>query len=136
MFRFVVRHLRWLARVPLAPQLFNAMLLAWTALFQREKLRAIEALETAALRLPGVQRTTHRFGGTGFMRDGREFAHIHGNGLLDIWLTRERAGEVVAAGHAQPHHIFGPSAWISLWLRTPDDCGPALLLVQEAASAV
>ena len=31
MFRFVVRHLRWLARVPLAPQLFDALLLAWTA---------------------------------------------------------------------------------------------------------
>ena len=136
MFRFVIRHLRWLARVPLAPQFFDALLLAWTALFHREKLRAIEALETSALHLPGVQRMTHRFGGIGFMRKGREFAHIHGNGLLDIWLTRERACELVAAGQTEPHHVFGPSAWISLWLRTPDDCGPALLLMQEAASAM
>ena len=136
MFRFVVRHLRWLARVPLASQFFDALLLAWTALFHREKLRAIEALETSALNLPGVQRTTHRFGGIGFMREGREFAHMHGNGLLDIWLTRERASELVAAGQAEPHHVFGPSAWISLWLHKPDDCAPALLLMQEAASAV
>jgi hypothetical protein len=45
MFRFVVRHLRWLAHVPLAPQLFDALLLAWTAVFHRETLRAIERLE-------------------------------------------------------------------------------------------
>jgi len=135
MFRFVVRHLRWLARVPFAPQFFDALLLAWTALFHRKRLHAIESLEAGALQLPGVGRTTHRFGGIGFERDGREFAHVHGNGLLDILLTRERASELVAAGQAEPHHVFGPSAWISLWLRTPDDCGPALLLMQEAASA-
>ncbi len=132
MFRFVVRHLRWLARVPLAPQFFDALLLAWTALFHRKKLQAIEALETAALRLPGVQRTTHRFGGIGFVQEGREFAHIHGNGLLDVWLTCERASELVAAGLAEPHHVFGPSAWISFWLNAPNDCGPALSLLKEA----
>ena len=136
MFRFVVRHLRWLARVPFAPQFFDALLLAWTALFHRKRLHAIESLEAGALRLTGVKRTTHRFGGIGFERDGREFAHVHGNGLLDIWLTRERASELVAAGQAESHHVFGPSAWISLWLHTPDDCGPALLLMHEAASAV
>ncbi len=136
MFRFVVRHLRWLARVPLAPQFFDALLLAWTALFHRKRLHAIESLEAGALCLIGVKRTAHRFGGIGFERDGREFAHVHGNGLLDILLTRERASEVVSVGGAEPHHVFGPSAWISLRLRTPDDCGPALLLMREAAGAV
>ena len=113
MFRFVVRYLRRLAAIPLAPQIFDALLLAWTALFHREKLRAIEALEIAALRLPGVRQTTHPFGGIGFVRDGREFAHVHGNGLLDVKLTRERASQLVDAGSAGPHHVFGRSAWIS-----------------------
>jgi len=134
MFRFVVRHLRCLARVPFAAQFFDVLLLVWTALFHREKLRAIEALETAALRMPGVKRTTHRLGGIGFERDGHEFAHIHGNGLLDVWLTRERASELVACGIAEPHHVFGPSAWISFWLNTPDDCETALALLEEASS--
>src|SRR5678815_1687201 len=91
MFRFVVRHLHWLTRVPLAPQFFDALLLAWTALFHRETLRAIEQLEVAALRLPDVERSSHRFGGLGFARNGREFAHVHGNGLLDVKLTSARA---------------------------------------------
>ena len=133
MFRFVVRHLRWLARVPLAPQIFDALLLTWTALFHREKLRAIEALEAAALRLPGVQPSTHHFGGIGFARGGSEFAHVHGNGLLDVKLTRERAAKLVTAGRAEPHHVFGPSAWISFQLRTQADCEPALALLAEAA---
>ena len=135
MFRFVVRHLHWLARIPLLPQIFDALLLGWTALFHRERLRAVESLEAAVLRLPGVKLCVHRFGGIGFARDGREFAHVHGNGLLDIHLTRERAAELVAAGIAAPHHVFGPSAWISFWLRSPRDIATALALLECGASA-
>ena len=133
MFRFVVCRLRWLAHVPLAPQLFDALLLAWTALFHRERLCAIETLQTSALRLSGVKGTTHRFGGFGFVRNGREFAHVHGNGLLDVKLTRKRACELIDAGLAEPHHVFGLSAWISFWLRRTDDCVPALVLMEEAS---
>jgi hypothetical protein len=130
--RFVARHLRWLASIPLAPQIFDAMLLVWTAVFHRATFRALESLEARALELPGVTPARHRYGGFGFVRDGREFAHVHGNGLLDVWLNRELAAEIVAAGRAEPHHIFGPSAWISFQLRTPDDCEPALALMQIA----
>jgi len=132
MFRFVVRHLHWLARIPLAPEIFDAALLTWTAVVRPQTLRAIESLEAAAVRLPGVWPARHRFGGLGFIREGHEFAHVHGNGLLDVKLTRERAAEIVAAGRAEPHHVFGPSAWISFQLRTPDDCGPALALLEVA----
>ena len=133
MFRFVVRRLRWLACIPLAPQIFDALLLTWTAIFHREKLRAIETLQMAALRLSGVKGTTHRFGGFGFERHGCEFAHVHGNGLLDVKLSRERGSELINAGLAEPHHVFGLSVWISFWLRTTDDCEPALLLIKEAS---
>ena len=135
MFRFVVRHLHWLARVPLAPEIFDALLLAWTAVFHRETLRAIESLEAAARRLPGVSPSRHRFGGFGFVRDGREFAHVHGNGLLDVKLTRERATQIVTAGRAEAHHVFGPSAWISFQLRTREDCEAALTLLNVAMAA-
>jgi len=133
--RFVVRYFHWLARVPLAPQFFDALLLTWTALFHRETLRAIETLEAAALSLPGVSPKPHRFGGLGFVREGHEFAHVHGNGLLDVKLTRERAAEIVAAGLAEPHHVFGPSAWISFQLHTRADCDPALALLHTAMAA-
>lgn len=134
MFRFVVRHLRWLARVPLAPQFFDALLLAWTALFHRQRLQAMENLEEAALRLPGVTPRVHRFGGIGFACRGREFAHLHGNGLLDVHLTRERAAELVASHRAELHHVFGPSVWISFWLWSAGDLENALSLIEEGAA--
>jgi hypothetical protein len=129
MLRFVVRYARWLAKIPLATDLFDALLLLWTAVFHPRTLRAIEALEAAALEMPGVRPTRHRFGGLGFARAGREFAHVHGDGLLDVHLTRELAARLVAAGRAEPHHVFGPSAWISFRLRTIEDCAPALALL-------
>ena len=128
-FEFIVHRLRWLAAVPLAPQIFDALLLAWTALFHRQRLAAMEALEAHALQLPGVRPGRHRFGGAGFLRDGREFAHLHGNGLLDVHLTRECAETLVAAGQAVPHYVFGPSAWISFWLRSEADLPNALRLL-------
>lgn len=130
MLRFVVRYFRWMARVPFATQLFDALLLAWTAVFHPQTLRAIEALEAAALQLPGVSPARHHYGGMGFVRGGKEFAHVHGNGLLDVKLTRERAAKIVAAGQAEPHHVFGPSMWISFQLHTPEDCENAVMLLQ------
>ncbi|HSI14576.1 MAG TPA: luciferase family protein [Chthoniobacter sp.] len=118
-----------MAQVPLATQFFDALLLTWTAVFHPQTLRAIEALEAAALQLPGVSPAPHRYGGIGFMHGGKEFAHVHGNGLLDVKLTRERAAGIVAEGHAKPHHVFGPSAWISFQLHTAGDCDNALMLL-------
>lgn len=129
MFQFVVHRLHWLARVPFAPHIFDALLLAWTALFHRKQLAAMEKLEAFALQLPGVRPQRHRFGGAGFVCDGREFAHLHGNGLLDVQLTRERAAAAVAAGRAAPHHVFGPSAWVSFWVRSDADVAKAIHLV-------
>ena len=129
-FEFIVRRLRWLARVPLAPQVLDALLLAWTAVFHPEQLAALEALEVRALQLPGVRPCPHRFGGIGFARGGCEFAHLHGNGLLDVRLTRKCAESLVSAGLAHPHHVFGPSAWVSFWVRSEADLPNALMLLR------
>ncbi len=127
-FHFVVHHLHGLARVPLAPQFFDALLLTWTALFHGDRFAALEKLEAQALQLSGVGVCSHRYGGIGFKHGGREFAHIHGNGLLDVHLTHERAEEVM--GMAEPHHLFGRSAWVSFWVRSVKDLATALLLLQ------
>ena len=128
-FQFVVRRLRWLARVPLAPHIFDALLLAWTAMFRREQFAALETLEIQALQIPGVRRCRHRFGGIGFVRGKCEFAHLHGNGLLDVHLTREYAQSTVAVGVGCPHHVFGPSAWVSFWVRSKADLPNAIRLL-------
>lgn len=133
MFAFVVRRLGWLARVPLAPQVFDAFLVAGTALFHRRRLAAMEALEMEVRGWPGMERFPHRFGGLEFRLAGQEIGHLHGNGLLDVRLDRERAARAIQAGAAVPHHVFGPSAWVSFWLRDPSDLPAALRLLREAA---
>jgi hypothetical protein len=132
LFEFVVRRLRWLARIPLAPQLFDSLLLAWTALRHPNRLRAMEAIEEAAIGIPGVSLTVHRLGGVGFSLRGRELGHLHGNGLLDLFTGRKLARELVAAGRAETHHFFGESAWVSYWVRSGADVSQAVALIECA----
>jgi luciferase-like monooxygenase len=134
LFHFVVRHLRWLARIPGAPHLFDALLLAFTCVFSRPRTAAMELLERQALDLPGLRLRVHRLGGIGFIRaDGREAGHVHGHGLLDVRLHPDRALSYVDRQLVGHHHVFPPkSGWVSLQLRSPADVGLAMELLAES----
>jgi hypothetical protein len=129
MFRFAVRRLRWLARIPGAPQLFDALLLTHTAIFHRRRLAAIDAIQSAAQQIPGIRLRVHRLGGIEFTIGDRELGHIHGNGLLDVHLGREEAARCVREGRAEWHHVFGESAWVSYWVRSETDVPGAMILL-------
>lgn len=131
-FRFVVARCRWLARVPLLPQLFDAMLLFGTTMAHPGKLRAIEKLERVASEQFGADAGIHRFGGTGFLVRGAELAHVHGNGLFDACVGRVRRDVLVDAGEALPHHVFRDSGWVSFWIRNERDLPCALELLRQA----
>jgi hypothetical protein len=133
-FHFVVRKLKWLAAIPGAPQLFDAMLFSTTALFRPARLRAISAVEKAVSELPGVKPGVHRLGGVGFFFHGKECSHIHGNGLLDCFVGRSNREALVVDGRASPHHVFPRSGWISFWIKNDDDVRPAIDLIRIACS--
>ncbi len=133
MFRFVVSRLRWLGRVPLLPQMFDALLLTVTALTNRGKLRAFELLEQQAVETFGARVGVHRFGGTGFFVNGSELGHVHGNGLFDAFVGRSNRDAAVAAGRAQLHHVFPKSGWVSFWIERESDVEQAVDLLRLAA---
>ena len=133
MFHFVVKHLHWLTRVPGLPQFFDAMLLAWTTFLHRPRLAAMEAVEDAGSKLPGVHLAVHRMGGIEFRLDNRELGHLHGNGLLDVRVGLEQARRLVRERIVEPHHVFGDSAWVSFWMRTTEDVPHAIDLLKLAA---
>src|ERR1041385_1228683 len=54
-FSFAVRRLKWLARIPGAPQVFDAMLLGATGLFYPARLRAISAIESTVREWPEMR---------------------------------------------------------------------------------
>jgi len=133
MFKFVVRKLRWLARIPVLPQLFDAGLMVATILFDRPRLRAMEMFENAIRRKYPIQRRPHRFGGIGFFIGTTEIGHLHGNGLLDLFVGKSFRAEEVRRGRALPHHVFPDSGWISFWLKRPADIAQALELFAIAS---
>lgn len=132
-FEFAVRRLKWLAGIPGAPQIFDAMLFISIAVFHPARLRAISAIERAANELPGVRPGVHRLGGVGFSCRGKECSHIHGNGLLDCFVGRTNRDELLRDGRALPHHIFPRSGWISFWIQGEEDVRPAIELIRIAA---
>lgn len=132
-FAFAVRRLRWLAVIPGAPQIFDAMLLGSTGLFYPARLRAMSEVEAQVLRWPGMRTHPHRLGGIGFLFRGKESSHIHGNGLLDCFVGRAIAEKFVKEGRALPHHIFPSSGWVSFWIEGGKDVLPALELIRLAA---
>jgi len=131
-FHFVVRRLRWLGHVPLLPQLFDAWLTLATALTDRSKLRAIELLEIRAVEAFGAQVRVHRYGGTGFVLGEIELGHVHGNGLVDVFVGRTFRDEILHSGKALPHHVFPTSGWVSSWMKNEDDVAVALDLLRMA----
>jgi hypothetical protein len=134
-FYFVVRYLRWLARVPGLPQIFDALLVVLTCLFRRRRLAAMHMLEEKALRLDGVRLKVHRFGGTEFITDsGRELGHLHGHGLLDVAIGRQAAATLYPTTRLRPHHVFPNSKWVSFQMESADDVPFALELLTSANS--
>jgi hypothetical protein len=124
--------LKWLARIPGAPHLFDAFLLATTALFHPARFRAISAIENGVSGWPGMEVRVHRLGGIGFFHEGRESSHIHGNGLLDCFVGRNRRDALISEGSALPHHVFPQSGWISFWIEDESDVTAALELIDTA----
>jgi hypothetical protein len=131
-FAFVVRKLRWLAKMPGAPQVFDAALLLSTAMLHPRRLRAISTIEKDAQQFPGVTVGVHRFGGIGFFLGGKELSHIHGNGLLDCFVGRANRERLVRKGSAVVHHVFPRTGWVSFFVKGPEEVAQALELIQIA----
>jgi hypothetical protein len=104
-----------------------------TLLFDRPRLRAMEMFESAIRRKYTIQRRPHRFGGVGFFIGTTEIGHLHGNGLLDLFVGKSFRTEEVRRGRALPHHVFPDSGWISFWLKSPADLAQALELFEIAS---
>jgi len=93
----------------------------------------MSTIEAAVSQWPGMRVRVHRLGGIGFFHDGKESSHIHGNGLLDCFVGREKRDALVSEGRAMPHHIFPRSGWVSFWIEGEADVRAALELIEMAA---
>lgn len=90
--------------------------------------------EGARAALDGVDEAPSRFGGDlAFVRGGREFAHFHPGGELDLRLPRAEQ----RALRGDPRAVFrrGSSAWVAYRLESRADVEVALRLLEAAWEA-
>ena len=97
-----------------------------------------EELEERLGANPVLDRRRSRFGdGYSYFLASREIAHFHGDGRLDIRLTRQRIRELKGDGALDPRvRTRGPSAdWATVPLEGPQDLSLALEMIDEAVRA-
>ncbi len=130
MFNFVVRYLGFLKHVPGAGLLFDAWLKIITLVTQPELLDWMDEIENEVLRWEGVTKSIHKYGGVQFNYHRKEIGHIHGNGLLDMLLSRKLKQELMGEGMVLDHHVFKQTGWISFNITTKTDAQYALRLLR------
>jgi len=90
---------------------------------------AKERIDAALRCWSAITSQPHRFGGTEYNLGRREIGHVHGDSLVDIPFPKRVRNELVAAGHAEPHHILPESGWVSIYLRQASDVDRAIELL-------
>lgn len=91
-----------------------------------------EQITQIVLNWEGVTAHPHRFGGTEYRLGRRELGHTHGDYLVDIPFPRTVRDEVVAARHAQAHHVLPESGWVSFRIKESKDIQLAIALLRQS----
>lgn len=78
----------------------------------------------------GVTVQPHRFGGIEFRFEGKEIGHMHGDYLVDLLLPKSERDTWIAAGRAEPHHIYPESGWVSIYLKSEEDVAYAVEILR------
>ena len=93
-------------------------------------------LRAALCALPDVVESRSRFGSRrnpAWFVDGREFAHLHSESLLDLRLPR--ATQARLRKDSRAHFRRQASAWLELEFHTARDVVDLLALAKQAAAA-
>jgi hypothetical protein len=75
-----------------------------------------DAIAREIMSWSGVTTGRHRFGGTEFRVGRRELGHLHDGRLADLPFPLLVRDDLVAAGQAEPHHIYPESGWVSYFI--------------------
>jgi hypothetical protein len=97
-----------------------------------------QELEVQLAEIPGLERRRSRHGDSfSYFLADREIAHFHGDGRMDLRLTKERIRELRADGAIAPRvKVGGPSAnWVAIRLASARDIALAMSLIDEAIRA-
>ena len=95
-----------------------------------------ESLSFALRALPDVEQTPSRFGKAGHLAwcvNGREFAHLHADDLIDIRLPR--AAQLRLKDDPRAHFRGSRSEWLEFEFHSERDVAELVVFVSEAWAA-
>jgi len=72
----------------------------------------------------------HRFGGIEFRYKKKEIAHMHSNGLLDIYFPQRISGLLIDQCWCGRHHVYPASGWTSFYLKSDTDLNRCIQLIR------
>jgi hypothetical protein len=104
----------------------------------RARMSPREELERKLAAIPDLVRRRSRFGNAyAYFVGAREIAHFHGDGRIDVRLTRQRIREMKIEDVLDPRvRTRGPSAdWATIPLDAGRDVALAVELVEDAMRA-
>jgi hypothetical protein len=96
----------------------------------------VEQLRQALAALPGAEQSPSRFGShrnAAWLVEGREFAHLHSDELLDLRLPR--AVQAGLRSDPKAHFRNSPSEWLELEFHTGEDVAHVAELARVAWAA-
>lgn len=132
MFSFVVKRLGFLKDIPLLAIFYDSLLKLWYFATKPQLLNWIDDIEHTFLALKSTSVSLHKYGGSQFNYFGKEIAHLHSNGLLDVLFSRQLKSELKLNGRITDHHVFKNSGWVSFYITNEDDLKYAKELLKIA----
>ncbi len=132
MFSFIVRWLGFLKGIPLMAIYYDSLIKLWVLVTNPKLLHWIDDLEEFVLTLPQTEITLHKYGGSQFNFKGKEFAHLHSNGILDILFNQKLKKELLIEGKIEEHHVFKNTGWTSFYIKKAADQSIAKELLLKA----
>jgi hypothetical protein len=130
MFDFIVTYLGFLKRIPLFPQIIDASLRIYYLLFDEERLKAVDAIESTVSLWDEVTLSIHKYGGIQFNYKGKEIGHMHSNGIVDILLDRKTKALLLQQKLAENHHVLKDTGWISIYVKNKKDVETVLSVLK------
>lgn len=131
MFDWIVKYVGFLKHVPLLPHVFDAGLKLISLVTNRNLPDYIDEIEAEVLSWKHTSVTAHKYGGIQFNNTTCELGHIHGNGLLDILLSRKQKTLWMKQYPVEDHHVFKNSGWVSFSIKTRTDRQTAIDLLKS-----
>lgn len=126
----IAKHFALLKKIPFLPILVDEQIKVITFLFRPSVMYRMSALSKTIKSWQGVNCHYHKFGGLQFDYKGREIGHLHGNGLLDLKLSKN-LNQLRLNPLIEPHHFLGDSNWVSIKIRSNSPLEEIIAIVEK-----